>query len=135
MRFVLDASVTMSWCFEDETTNESQRILKLFFQNEAIVPAIWPFEVGNAMLTALRTKRLKAAEGAKFFALLATFPIEVESCLLPEVAGRLMPLASQHGLSCYDAAYVELALRERLPIATIDRRVKQSARTLGLKCL
>lgn len=132
MRFVLDASAAMAWCFEDETTQASERILRELFVHEAVVPSLWPFEVANALNIALRARRIAPSDGAQFLALLSSFPIETEPLAWHKLLPSLLSLARQHRISCYDAAYLELALREALPLATLDLDLKKIAVGLGV---
>lgn len=132
MKFVLDASATMAWCFEDETTLASERILRELFVHEAVVPSLWPFEVANALNIALRSKRITPADGAQFLALLSSFPIETELLAWHKLIPSLLGLARQHRISGYDAAYLELALRQALPLATLDLNLKKVAAGLGV---
>jgi predicted nucleic acid-binding protein len=132
MKFVLDASAIMAWCFEDETTQASERILRDLFVNEAVVPSLWPFEVANALNVAVRGKRITVSDGERFLGLLLSFPIETEQLAWHKLLPSLLSLASQHHISGYDAAYLELALREALPLATLDLNLKKIAAGLGV---
>ena len=131
MAFVLDASVALAWCFEDESTSYTHRVLKRLWREEAFVPPIWPFEVANALASALRARRMKPADAERFLALLETFPLGVEPRGMTAVFKKVLPLAREQGLSCYDASYLELALRLGLPLATLDRALQRAARRAG----
>ncbi len=125
-RFVLDCSVTMAWCFEDETDRYSEAVLTALSGGGAIVPSLWSLEVANVLLVSERRGRLSRGDGQRFLELLAGLPITV-SPFAPEAA-EVLALARAHRLSAYDAAYLSLALRTRLPIATRDRALRISAR-------
>ena len=131
-RLVLDCSVAMSWCFEDEGDSYSTDILTSLAASEAVVPCIWPLEVGNALLVAERRNRLKPADSSRFLGLLCALPIGVEASVTAEVLDRIVSLGRQQDLSSYDAAYLELAMREGLPIATLDDRLRRAAESLGI---
>lgn len=131
--FVLDASVTMAWCFGDEATQYTRDVLTLLQRAEAVVPPLWPFEVSNVIAVALRNRRLNAVEAGRFLDLVAALPIEVDAQRTRHVFEKVLPLAREHGLSSYDAAYLELAVRRDVPIATLDARLKQAAARMGVR--
>lgn len=135
MPFVLDASVAVAWCFEDEATPDADRVLRTLESDTAFVPSIWPLEVANALCVAERRKRLQASDIARFSELVCALPITVESSQLERVLGPVLTVARVHGLSCYDAAYIELAMREGLPLATLDERLRTSAKRSGVSPL
>lgn len=125
-RFVLDCSVTMAWCFEDEANRYSDAVLTALSTDQAIVPSLWSLEVANVLVVSERRGRLSREDAQRFLDLLAGLPITV-SPFAPEPAEALA-LAREHRLSAYDAAYLSLALRARLPIATRDRALRMAAR-------
>jgi predicted nucleic acid-binding protein len=128
-RFVLDNSVAMAWCFEDEADAYADAVLGSLSAHEAVVPAIWPLEAGNVLLGAERRNRLTQADSVRFLALLGSLPIMVEQ----EPPGRMftdiLALGRACGLSTYDASYLDLAMRSGLPIATRDTRLRQATGT------
>lgn len=133
-RFVLDASTTLSWCFEDERAPGSETALDALGSGaEALTPALWTYEVLNVLAAARRRKRLTQAQSAAFWNELRKLPIETESGPGDDAAVEIMALAEQYGLSAYDAAYLELALRESLPLATLDAHLNRAARAAGVK--
>ncbi len=128
MRFVADASVTLSWCFEDEATSWTDSLLDhLRNGDEIAVPAHWPTEISNGLLMGLRRKRILPDRPALFWDELAVLPIEVESPLSPDQVKAVLFLCQQHGLTAYDAAYLELAKRKRLPLAKLDSALLKAA--------
>ncbi|MBI4279159.1 MAG: type II toxin-antitoxin system VapC family toxin [Armatimonadetes bacterium] len=135
MNFVLDASVTMSWCFSDEATPYADAVLDRLQTATAVVPAIWPLEVVNVLLAAERRKRLTEAQSRRFVELLAALPIEVEHPVVERIFTSVLALGREHGLSAYDAAYAELAARRGLALATRDERVRAAAAAIGVEVL
>ena len=133
MRLVVDASVTMSWCFPDEEHPYAQSVLRLLRETDAVVPAIWPLEVANALVVAERRSRLKPAETTRFLALIRGLDVTVDRETSSQALGETLSLARRHALSAYDAAYLELAIREGLPMATLDKDLERTARKLGVK--
>jgi len=131
MRFVLDTSVAMAWCFEEEATPYTRRILDLLGRGEGVVASLWPFEVANVLAVAIRHRRLKAAQTAEFLTLVSVLPIHVEAVSAGHIFEKVFPLAREQGLSCYDAAYLELALRLGLPLATLDKALRRAAARVG----
>ena len=125
-RFVLDCSVTMAWCFEDEADRYSDAVLAAPTAERAIVPSLWSLEVVNVLVVSERQGRLSREDGQRFLELLGGLPITVSS-FAPEPA-EVMALARGHRLSAYDAAYLSLALRMSLPIAARDRPLRAAAR-------
>lgn len=121
--FVLDASVTMAWCFPDEVTAYTEGVLDQLRQTGALVPLIWPLEVANVLVIAERRQRLVEVQTVRFVQLLHSLPIAVSDDSVDHVLGRVLELARLHKLSSYDAVYVELAVRKGLPLATNDRRI------------
>jgi predicted nucleic acid-binding protein len=104
MQFVADASVTLSWCFEDEAAAWTDALLDRLRNGDQIaVPAHWPMEISNGMLMALRRKRIQPGRPELFWDELAVLPIEVELPLSPEHAKAVLALCQQHGLTVYDA--------------------------------
>lgn len=135
-RFVLDASVAVAWCFEDESSAFTEGILDLLSLGaEGLVPAIWPLEVGNALLIAERRKRISVAQGTALLGRIAQLPISVEAIGADRAFGEILAVARQHKLTEYDAAYMELALRSALPLATLDEDLRRAARLVGLTLL
>lgn len=126
MRFVLDCSVTMAWCFEDEADRYSDRVLASLSGASAIVPGRWPLEVANVLVVSERRGRLRREDGERFLEHLAGFPVVVDP-VVPG-AGELLAVARAHRLSAYDAAYLHLAARTHLPLATRDRTLRAVAR-------
>jgi predicted nucleic acid-binding protein len=127
-RFVVDNSVVMSWCFEDEGNSYAEAVLESLESVQAFVPAIWPLEVGNVLLVAERKKCLSQAAVVRFLALLGGLPIIVEQETPERMLKEIVSLAREHGLSTYDASYLDLAMRFDLPLATLDASLVKAAK-------
>jgi len=129
----LDSSVTMAWCFEDEWSPLAEGVLDRLRHGVAYVPAIWPLEVGNALLIGERRRRLSPADRSRFVALLADLSISVDDTPgLAVLLGPVSVVARGHNLSLYDASYLDLAMRRGLPLATLDRRLQEAAERMGV---
>ena len=133
--FVLDASLTLSWCFADEETQFSRAVLASLESTYAVVPALWPFEVANALALAERTQRITPEGSEEFLEKLRRLPIQVERREALWLWQAIIPLVREQRLSAYDAAYLELAKRERMCLATLDRALQDTSRTVGVSVL
>ncbi|MCS6937867.1 MAG: type II toxin-antitoxin system VapC family toxin [Roseiflexaceae bacterium] len=134
-RFVLDASVALAWCFEDESSDLADLALDRLAQTSALVPAIWSLEIGNALLGAERRGRLSQAESSRFLTLIRALPIEIEAVSAPRMLNDVVTLAREQGLSTYDAAYLETAMRNGLPLATLDTALWRAAERCGVSLI
>jgi predicted nucleic acid-binding protein len=130
MPFVVDASVTLAWCFEDEATSQTEAILDRLSDDTAIVPALWELEVSNVLLLGERRSRLTESQSARFVALLGQLPIHVDSASVD--MGAVLATGRRHALTAYDAAYLVLAEREGVPLATLDTRLRNAADAVGV---
>lgn len=131
--FVIDASVTLSWCFEDEAGVGTDRLLDLLRGGDQVwVPAHWPVEISNSMLMALRKKRIPPGHFELFWDLLATLPINVEPPLSRDISKVILRLCERHALTFYDAAYLELAKRKGLSLATLDSALVNATPQAGV---
>jgi predicted nucleic acid-binding protein len=133
--FVLDASVTLGFCFEDEASGYAEGVLALLREGVARVPPIWEMEVANVLVQAERRGRLTPAETVRFLDLLGALPIEVQKDPEGRVLREVRALARDRGLSVYDACYLDLAMREALPIATVDAALARAAKESGVVVL
>ncbi len=132
-RFILDASVTMSWCFEDQQTGLSEAVLAAIEQNAApIAPPIWMYEVINVLAMARKKKLIDQATAVTFWNKASKLVEVIES---PEkgTAQEILDLSEKYHLTAYDAAYLELALREGLPLATLDKDLTKAAQAAGVR--
>jgi predicted nucleic acid-binding protein len=132
MSLVIDSSIVAAWCFADETSTLADRVLDRLNQQNAVAPELLWYEVRNALFAGERRKRLGSAAVDTFLTGLDALPIRLEKH--PE-GPPLMRLARQHGLTIYDAAYLELASRTGLALATLDRALAAAARAEGVKVL
>ena len=129
--FVLDGSLALAWYFKDEATPYADAVAASFPVSRAAVPVIWPLEIANAVLMGERRQRSTEAQAAKWFGCLGSLPIIVDET--NDQAWRdVLRLARAHRLSAYDSAYLELALRRGLTLATLDNKLKAAASALGL---
>lgn len=136
MELVLDCSMTMAWLFEDEKTKHSELLLtQLSKETAAIVPALWMWEVSNVLLVAQRRKRITHAQASGFLNMLKVLPITIDDKSVQAAHEMTYELALEQDLSGYDAAYLELALRRQLPIASLDKKLNRAAKDLGLSLL
>ncbi len=133
MTFVVDASVTLAWCFADEVSELAERVLDRLAGEEALAPAIWPLEVANGLRTAERRGRLELADLAQVRELLLALPVQAEGVPLDAALGEVSELARALELSAYDAAYLALAARRGLALATVDERLRQASALAGVE--
>jgi predicted nucleic acid-binding protein len=132
---VLDCSVVMAWAFEDESSLLADRSLAIAAAGSAVVPGIWPLEVANVLLVAQRRSLLSLADAVRFLGLLDALDVEVDhsgASRNPAIAERV---GREAGVSAYDAAYLELALRLAAPLATHDSALAAAAQKVGLAIL
>ena len=135
-RFVLDASVVLTWCFPDENAAMAQHVAGLFKQGDtAVAPSFWPHEVLNALLAGEKRKRISRALVQSFLDDLAKLPIVPEQFPAGIVFGRLQRLSREHGLTAYDAAYLDLALDNGLPLATLDEDLARACKKARVRLL
>ncbi len=132
-RFVLDASIALAWCFDDEATRFTDRVLDLVADaDEVLVPALWPFEVVHVLLAAERKNRITVAQTTAFLKRLSVFPIRVDPPQIPRVFEGVFSVMRPTNLTIHDAAYLELALRTDLPFATFDSKLQRAAAQVGV---
>jgi predicted nucleic acid-binding protein len=134
--FVVDALAALAWCFEDEASGWTDGLLERLRQGDRIVvPAHWPTEILNGLLVASRRKRIKTGQPALFWDELARLPIETEPALTAIQAKAVLAMGEKHGLTMYDAAYLELAHRRELSLATLDTDLRKAAEVEGVALL
>ena len=131
--FVIDASVALAWCFEDESSVDADRVLARLEQEEALAPAHWPLEIANALRTAERRGRMETSELPRLRALLAALPVEVAPVELPTATGGILETARTYDLTAYDAGYLDLAAIRGLPLATVDERLRGACARAGVE--
>lgn len=136
LEFVLDSSVTMAWYFQDEAMSATDELLdQLNADARAIVAAHWALEVCNTLLMAERRKRSTVADSSHFLAILDALPIEIDQETVTKAGTATLALARTRGLTLHDGAYLELAIRRGLPLATLDKELRAAARKTGVPCL
>ena len=128
MSLVLDSSVTLAWVYSSETTEAVRHVFDLVSQNGAWVPALWRLEVANILEMGVRRGRTKAAFRDAALTDLALLPISLDPETDRQAWGATARLAARHRLTLYDAAYLELAKRRGLPLATLDVELRAAAR-------
>jgi len=135
MTIVIDASIALAWCFNDEASDETDAIAQDVIANGGLVPSLFHLELANVLLQAERRGRIFASEIAQRLDLIAQMPIQTD----PQTAGRAwsetLLLARAHKLTAYDAAYLELASRNGAVLATKDNALAIAARQLGVVVL
>ena len=132
MTIVLDASVTMAWCFEDETTPYTEAVLQRVRDESAVASTVWPLELVNVLLVGERNGRHSAEHSMAFMRLISELPISIESVELEKAFNPVAALGREHLLSSYDASYVWLAMKEGLSLATLDQRVRRACQRIGV---
>jgi predicted nucleic acid-binding protein len=133
MQFVLDCSVAISWCLVDENNDYANAILVMMPDWEAFVPGIWSLEVANTLLVAERRNRMTTEQSEIAIVLLQSLLIQVDEATDSNALSLTLALGRQEGLAAYDAAYLELALRLGLPIATLDNRLAAASTRCGVR--
>ena len=129
--FVLDNSVAMRWLLASNKVSDqryAESVLRSLANAEAVVPNLWHLEAANVLLSAANRKELEISAIERFTVQLENLPITVDTLTANQVFGHTMSLAKAYRLSSYDAAYLELALRESLPLATLDKGLLKAAR-------
>jgi predicted nucleic acid-binding protein len=133
--FVIDNSVVMSWCFQDQVNDYADRVLGQLIDATAYVPSIWPLEVVNVLLAAERRSYISEADSSRFINLLSQLPILVQQERPEKEMNDLLALARAHELSSYEASYLDLAMKRGLPLATLDKKLRQAAKAVKLPIL
>jgi predicted nucleic acid-binding protein len=134
MPFVLDNSVVTGWYLPSQATDYSNAMATRLEVDKALVPQLWQLELANVLKTACTKGRLTQAQARQILDTLSQLPIEVDTGAAPSQRA-LFELAMRYNLSSYDAAYLELAMRHGLPLATQDEQLKQAAKAAGVDVL
>jgi predicted nucleic acid-binding protein len=135
MSFVLDNSVALAWCFEDEHTEPVMNLLDRVAERGAFAPSLWPLEALNGLLMAERRKRLDARRRNTLAGFLRALPITLDMETADHAWTATVRLAERYRLTMYDAAYLELAQRRKLPLATLDQELIKAAKAAGVTLL
>lgn len=131
-RFVLDGSVALAWLFQDEQDPYADAIIARLPGLEMAVPRLWHLEVANVLLFGERRGRCSPADTMQWLGYLAGLPIVMDGETESRAWSDTLSLARQHALTAYDAAYLELAMRRGLPLATLDAKLKGAAQAVGV---
>jgi predicted nucleic acid-binding protein len=133
---VIDASVALAWSFKDEVSPYATFIVRSVKNAQAVAPIIWPLELNNALISAVRRERIDALVADRIRNTLDQLPVDIDSGIAVASLGqRILRLGIEHGLSAYDASYRELAMRRGLPLATQDERLLRAAGAAGIEIL
>jgi predicted nucleic acid-binding protein len=132
-QFVLDASMAAAWLFVEQRNERNRGLLQsLESDSRALVPGFWSFEIANLVWTARRRGRVSELQATQYLMLLKTLPIEVEFEPLARIFDTVSSLAARYDITVYDAAYLELAIRDSLPLATVDTELARAAQQAGV---
>jgi predicted nucleic acid-binding protein len=129
---VVDASIALAWCFPDETSDYADAVLVALEGQTMLVPSVWSLEIANAVLVGERRKRLNQPEIKQFTTLLESLSLVQDTRPAAKHVSDVLPLARTHGLSAYDAAYLELSIRHSAPLATLDDKLHKAAKLAGV---
>lgn len=135
MSLVLDSSATLAWVYSDETTEAIRQVFDLLSEDGAWVPGLWKLEVANILELGVRRGRHAATFRDATLADLALLPVSLDPETDRQAWGATLQLAGRHRLTLYDAAYLELALRRGLPLATLDGELRRAAQAEGVVVL
>lgn len=135
MSFVLDGSAALAWCFADETTPPIEELFLRIPVEGSIVPSIWRLEVANGLLRGTRKGRISPADRTSALSILDRLRIAVDGETDRHAWQRTIEIAEKHGLSAYDASYLELALRRGVPLASLDGPLVKAAHAAGAAVL
>lgn len=135
MSFVVDCSVAMAWCFADEATGATETLLRRLHRESAHAPSLWPLEVLNVLATAERHGRITPAESRERHRFLRSLPVILDKETAEQAWTASSDLSRRFGLTVYDAAYLELAQRMNLPLATLDMDLRKAAKKTGVPLL
>lgn len=133
--FIADASLALAWCFLDEATVATRNLFNQAAEQSILVPNLWQLEIANALLVAERKGRIEITKSREFLELLASLEITVDDQSSSRAFEYLLPLSRLHGLTAYDATYLDLALRTKLPLATLDEPLRKGAKKTGVTLL
>jgi len=132
MSVILDASVALAWLIDRSEATEieqSNQVLRQIQRHGTKVPPLWFSEIANGILTAERRTSISSVETLRFLRLIYTLPIDQDSPPSHASQSRVLALVRNYALTAYDATYLELAIRLRLPLATFDRKLATAARS------
>jgi predicted nucleic acid-binding protein len=132
LNLVIDGSVALAWCFEDETTPQVEAIIQEVGHRGAAAPSLWRIQVANGLQMAMRRKRIDETYRDRALANLSALDIRIDAECDSHIWSATVRLAALYGLTVYDAVYLELAQRRRLPLATLDVALARAAELAGV---
>ncbi len=129
---VIDASIASAWCFPDEQTDYTKAVFQAVSSSavDPVAPRLWAYEIRNSVLMGLRRGRISKPDSEQFLASLNDLNVRLGE---PASYDQVFALAQAHGLTVYDAAYLEIAMQERVPLASLDRQLVRAAGTVGVE--
>jgi predicted nucleic acid-binding protein len=133
--FIVDSSVALSWCFEDERTPATKALLERVAETGALAPQHWPLEILNGLTMGERRGRIEPSKRQRLVDFLRDLPITLDTETAVQVWGPTQRLADRYRLTAYDAVYLELAQRRSLPLATLDRDLRSASSAVGVALL
>ncbi len=134
--FVLDNSVAMRWLLASEKTADqkyAEKVLKSMLASEALTPNLWHLEAVSVLLGAEKGGTISLGEIERFISQLENLPIRVDPLTAQKAFSRILTLSREYNISSYDASYLELAMREGLPLATLDKKLTKAAKKADVK--
>lgn len=132
---VVDASMAMAWCFLDEATPATRKLYNEMSSTSAVVPAWWYIELTNVLYLAEKSRRIPTDRVVEFIEMIEDLGVEIDHDAPTRAFSHLLPLCRDHRLTSYDAMYLDLAVRRKLPLATLDEPLRKAAKKLGVKLL
>jgi predicted nucleic acid-binding protein len=135
MSLALDSSVALAWVYADETTDTLLRLFDDVRLHGAWVPGLWRWEIANVLQMNVRRGRHDGDFRDGALASLALLPVKVDAEADRQAWSATLSLAERHGLTVYDAAYLEIASRRKIPLATLDRQLREAATSDGIQLL
>ena len=135
MSLVLDSSATLAWIYSDETTNSIRLLFEAVGEEGAVVPALWRLEIANSLTVAVRRGRIDANFRRAALTDLALLDIAIDDQTDVHAWGETLRMADIFKLTMYDAAYLELAQRRNLPLATLDGELRAAAKSIDLRLM
>ncbi|MHB1304012.1 MAG: type II toxin-antitoxin system VapC family toxin [Acidiphilium sp.] len=132
---VIDSSIALTWCFEDEASPETDLLFERVRDDGAVVPGLWHLELSNVLLQAEKRGRVSMGDVALRLDLIADLPITVDQEMTSRAWREILTIARAEGLTTYDATYLELAVRLGLPLLTKDKELAETAKRLGVVVL
>lgn len=126
MPFILDSSVALCWVLPDESSQAVDRLCDRLADDVAVVPPVWPLEIGNALLVGVRRGRLTSRELSRLVSAIRALPVEIDSASTARSLAETLVIAERYDLTTYDASYIELAKRRGVALATLDQRLRKA---------